>query len=328
MKNIVYSMVLAAASLAAAAQEFSEGGDIFNNAVILKEQKKYDNAATEFERVIAMADGSKDAKISSIAGKARKQAVNCRILAANVMFEIGAYDEAIESLENAKNSAQFYKDAANKKVIDEAMPRMLLARGINAMDAGNVEEAMSFFERSVKLDSNQYNALLALGACYMSPRMGNAQAAIKYYERAMRAAAALHKTNEGEQARRAVASYLLSFGQDAKSAGNYDAAYKNFAMLTTFDPQNAEGYLQMAVAANHGKKYNDAIAAGEKGIIIEKRMMQNSQIAYQLAYAYEQNSPPSRVKACEFYTQAQRTTDPAIKQNAKDAVMRLQCGVR
>jgi tetratricopeptide (TPR) repeat protein len=331
MKKIVLILFCVAAvttltTTATMAEGFANAGDAFNGGVILKNQKKYDDAIVEFERVITLTGASADANAQNMLAKAKQQIVNCRILAANNLFEIGAYDEAVTALETAQNTAAFYSDAASAKIIDAAMPRMVSAQGVSAMQTGNYEEAIMFFDRSLKMDSMQSSVLMAMGVCYMSPRIGNAQEGLNFYKRAMRIASVQNKPLEAAEARKAATSYLLSLGQDAKSAGNYDAAYKNFAMLTKFDPSSAEGYLQMAIAANYGKKYKDAIAAAETGITIEKRMLQTAQLSYQLAYAYELNHASSRAKACEYYQKAVSTTDESIRQNSNNARRRLKCG--
>jgi hypothetical protein len=89
----------------------------------------------------------------------------------------------------------------------------------------------------------------------------------------------------------------------------------------------------MAIVANFNKKYRNAIDAAATGIAIEKRLLQTSQFAYQLGYAYEKKNaaeknavPKDRAQACEYYHMAGATTDDAIRQNAKDARRRMKCG--
>ena len=323
MKIFVLVLVWAMA-LAAWAQGSADAVSAFNNGVVLKSQKRFNDAADEFKRAITLADGAGDPKLQNAAARAKEQMVACRLLAADSLYKKGDFAQAIAALDIAQASAKTYNDAANQKLADEAMPRMIFAQGISAMEDGNYEDALGFFDRSLKLNPAQSGALMYMGVCYI--KLNNAQEALKFYEKAIQAAAAQNKPADAAQARKAASSYLFSLGQDAKDSRHYDRAYKYFAMLPKFDPQNGEAYLQMAISANYGKKYGDAIAAAQKGIEVEKRMLQTSQIAYQLAYAHEQNAPESPDKACEYYQKSAVSTDDETRQNSKDAIRRLRCG--
>jgi tetratricopeptide (TPR) repeat protein len=311
------------AAAMAAAQDFAAVGNAFNDGIILKSQKKYDDAIAKFNSVVELASDLKDEKSRSAMAKAKQQIVNCSMLSASAMYDAGAFEEAAAALQSAKEAAIKYNDNVSMKLIDEALPRIIFVQGISLMEMGSYEEAIVYFDRSLGLNPQQNNVLMALGACYM--KSGNAEKGLEFYEKAIKTASSLNKSTEAAQARKAAASYLLTAGQDAKDQKYYDGAYKYFAALTKYDPQNTEGYLQMAMAANLGRKYKSAIDAALQGLEIEKRMIQSAQLAYQLAYAYEQNTAPNQPKACEYYQKAAMTTDDGIRQHSKDALRRLHC---
>ncbi|GHT68679.1 hypothetical protein FACS189452_08760 [Bacteroidia bacterium] len=306
-----------------AAQEAIDVGETFNNGVILKSQQKYEDAIAEFQRAIEQTVDTEDEKSQSVVASAKQQIVNCRIQIANRFYEGQEFEAAIAALEKARETAEIYEDKPNTKLINDALPRIIFAKGIHSMETKNFEEALVFFDQSITLNPNQSEVLLAIGAAYQ--RLENYEKALEYYEQTVKVAIERKKPADAAEARKAAINYLLAAGQEAKNQKYYDGAYKYFSYVTKFDDKNTEGYLQMAIVSNYAAKYKDAIAAAQKGIELEKRTVQSAQFVYQLAFAYEQNTPPKPKEACEYYQKAMATTDVIIKQNAKDACRRLRC---
>jgi tetratricopeptide (TPR) repeat protein len=206
-------VVCFSATVAVAQTDYTAVGEAINNGLVLKSEKRYDDAVGEFMRAVDLASSAGDEKSKKTGNIATQQIINCHIQNSYSLYEQQHFDEAIAALQKAKEAAELADNAENRRVIDAAMPRMIFAKGINLMEKNYFEEALVVFDQSLTLNPNQTNVLLAVGVLYQ--KIGNFEKALEYYEQTINATS--KNTADAVEARKAAVNYLLSAGQQAKN---------------------------------------------------------------------------------------------------------------
>ncbi|GHT14715.1 peptide transporter [Bacteroidia bacterium] len=294
----------------------------FNNGVELKSQKKYNEALRAFAAAIeSIAQIDNETATQSLLGEAKKQVVNLHILITNDYYLQKDFENAIKSLEEAKNVAEGYEDTLHLKYIETALPNLFYDRGLESMSLKNYPDALQDFDRALGLAPQLSKVMLAVGVAYQ--QLGNTDRALQAYEETIQLAAKDNYLGNAKEACKAAVSYLLAEGQKAKDKKYYEGAYKHFTRALKFDEKNGELYLQTAIVANQLEKYKEAIDAALQGLEVEKRSAQLIKLNYQLAFAYEASKTTH--KACDGYQKVVLAIDDTDRQNARDAIRRLRC---
>jgi tetratricopeptide (TPR) repeat protein len=318
MKHAFLALCLSIFAFSASAQTVKEAVDAYNSGATFLGIKNYPAAIKSFEKAIEIAntvgEEANEVKLNSqtaIVGARKQQATE--------LYSKKNYEEALKVMELARNNAKEFGDTKNEKSINNALPRLYYSMGAEDLEAGRHQEAISNYNKSLEINPNQSNTLLAKGVAYQ--KMDSVNLALESYDKTMDVAMRTNNPAGASEARKAATNLLLAKGQNAKDANDYNAALGYFTNASKYSENNPDIYLQIAVAANSVKKYSEAATAGEKALTLEKRANVQALIHYQLGFAYE--GAGNNIKACENYRQI--LVGDNNKENANNGLKRLKC---
>ncbi len=158
---------------------------------------------------------------------------------ARVLFAEGKKDEASKLLMAIVDKAK-KKDWEKYKVAADA---------ITYTNGGNIQDAITWYQKSVEINPEDANTLIGLGDAYLKNRDGGN--AMSSYEKAV-----LKGTNNSLA--------YAKIGSLWYAAHKYDDALKNFGQAKDTDPSNPLPYKELANAYYRAGKYDNALTNSEK----------------------------------------------------------------
>jgi tetratricopeptide (TPR) repeat protein len=317
-KKLLFSLCAAFLAFAATAQDKNEAIAAYNEGATKMKANQNTEAIAAFEHAISIAEEVGD-DAADVRKNAQTAIISLRKKTASVLFSQKKYDEALKAMEAARADAQKYKNEKEITTINRALPTLYSAMGNEDMNLNKYAEAVNNYKKGIALNANMSKLQLGLGAAYQ--KLDSAEQALASFDKAIEIAMRTNQPADAVDARRLAKSILMKSGQDAKDAEDFKKAYECFNTAVKYDENDPDVRLQVAIVANRSAQAQEAIAAGEKALELEKRDNMKAKIYYQLGYAYEQAG--NAAKACANYKKV--PAGDSDKTNADGAIKRLKC---
>ena len=318
MKKTLFTLCAALLMLAATAQDKSEAIAAHRDGVAAVEAGNTTEAIAFFEQAVSLAEevGDEAADVRQDAGNA---IIALRKQIAQSLFRERSFEDALKTMEQARDDAVRFRNTQEQNVINRALPTLYLAMGNRDIELELYDEAVELFRKGIELNPNMARLYFGLGVGYQ--RSGNLEEALTAFDRTMEVAMRTNQPEDVNNARTAAKNLLLRNGQEAKDANNWQLALEYFSNAVKYDENDPDVRLQIAIAANNVGNAREAIAAGEKALELERRPSMIANIHFQLGYAHELNSNTAR--ACEFYRRI--PAGDSNRAGAEGAIRRLGC---
>ena len=160
----------------------------------------------------------------------------------SVLLRLGRVDEAIEEL----------KIAVKQRVNSEALGHL----GLAMASKGEMEKAIEYYKKAIRIDTNNAEAHFNLGNAYLAQKK-TAQAIVEY-----RAAIKARPNYTMAYSNLAVASVRI---------GRLDEAIDNFRRVVELEPNNPDGCFNLASALADKGLVDEAVEKFRKGIELSPR---------------------------------------------------------
>lgn len=207
------------------------------------------------------------------------------------------YPNAITAFEKVVEVATEYGDAG---LVDKAkvqLSKLLYVEANSLFKENKSDEALEKVNEILKYDAEFSRAYLLKGQIYS--KKGDAEQMRQAYVQAKELAEKSNEETVVGNANTLLSGSFLSDANEAYKNKEYDKAIE-FATKGIEYKESENLYYLLTINSNLANKYNEAIAAAEKGIeLTDKAIKNTAKFNFEIAKAYELLSNNS--KACEFY---------------------------
>ncbi len=285
----------------ASAQTTKDAVEAFNAGVTANQEKNYPLALSHFNKVI---------EIGTLVGA---EADGIRIQAEGVVpsmqFSIGMalynqnkIEEAIVEIVKAKELAIKYEDQKTVAKVEKTIPQFYNFLGNNTLRDGQNEKAIEFYSKCIALDSSYIRSYLGLGRAYV--KMNNYEKALATFDKAIAVGTADNKTDEVKDAKKMACSISLMNAGTEQKKENFADCYKYANQALTYDDQNLDAFLKVAISANKLSKFDEAIESINKALpfVDNKEDATKAPYYFYLAEAYV--GKKDNTSACGAYKKA------------------------
>ena len=294
MKKRIFlaSFMILSLAFSILAQDLTTAADAFNAGIQFSKESKFAEAAAKYEETVnickALGDEGMELQL-----KAEQQLPGTYFSLAKSFFDAKNYNSAIPNFEK---SAQYADQMGETKTADASrtyLAGIYYAQGGGDLKNDAADAAIEKFNKALSYKSDYYKAYYGLGLAYK--KKDNLPLMKENLDKAISMAGDDAKT--AGNAKDAAASAYSKAGALALQGGKYGPAVENLLAAQEYDNTNAKNYYYLAVAYNGQSKWDDAIAAANKGI--ELSAEDKSDIYFELAKAQENKG--DKVNACANY---------------------------
>lgn len=303
MKKIVMFLATAIFSVSvASAQDLTATAEVFNSGILALELGNKAEAVAHFQQAWTEAE--------ALGEKGIELVEQCKSIVPQVMLSIAKddlrekkYDEAVEMLEKAKETAEKAENAEKAAEANALINQALMQKANAFLNEKNFESAIVVYEQLMAIDSTNANAALRLGQSYNS--LGNSEAA----EAAFLIAAA---NGQEKQANKQLSTMYVKKAQSALKEKNYQAA-ADFAVKSNEYLENGNAYKLAGQAKILLGQKAEALPFLEKYLELSPNAKDASQMKYNIAATAKELGDKEKAKA--YFEQV--LTDPKLGASAK-----------
>lgn len=316
MKQIHKTLLLILLSLPILtfSQTINEAGEAFNQGVEASKLQNFDGAIENYLNCISICD-QLGAEGEELKLKATQQIAKQYLNSGISSYKSKDYKAAIEKFKNASKYAAEVGDTETKAKADNYLAVFYASFGMSSWKKDDFEKAMDYFNQSLSIDPKNTKSLLGIALVYKSQ---NKEAEMK---------AAIDKViatgpaddKYVKQAISVAEKYYLAQGGKELQAKNYAVAIEKFNASMEYGTPSADTYYYLAVAYNGISKFDDAIAAADKGIATNPE--DKSNLYFEKASALEKKGDAAT--ACQTYKMV--TSGPNAEAAKHKVEVELKC---
>ena len=304
MKNLVV-LLLSVITFSAFAQDINKAGELFNEGNQAIKANNFELAIQKYEESMKMA--------SELGEEGEMIVVNAQSQLPNLYYKLGIMDykekkieKAIQEFEIAIEYGNKYNDPETVRKASETIPKLYYSQGNSLYKEGKYDEALARFNMAAEISPDYSRAFWGMGLAYN--KLGDTKNMKDSFLKAQELATAdgdekmLNKINKNAK------KLLQSKGAKKLQAQQWDGALMCLEASLSFDPENSDSFYYIALAYNGMKKWDDAIAATEKGLKIsaDENVEYKAKLFYELGNAYKGKGQND--EACEAYNNAKHGT--------------------
>ena len=305
MKRITKLFLTAAVVLFAGsvfAQDMTQAGELYQKATEAYQAGNEMEAVKNFKEALKIAEAAGDDGIEMAQG-CKDMIPQILMSAAGKMVAAKDYVKAEETYTEALNSATEYGNDAVAANAKTKLAQIPLQQGNDAYNAGNLEEAIPFFQKAIERDGSNAKAHLLLGMAYNKTGKDD------------EAEASLMKARElgDANAEKVLSGMFVSGANEAMKAKKFNDAIAKAEKALAIGP-NPTASLIAGMSAYQAKNFNKAITH----LVNAPASAQNT---YILASCYE--SAGKKAQACATYKKV--LNDGKFGPTAKQKIAKLGC---
>lgn len=305
MKRITRLFLTAAVVLFAGslfAQDMTQAGELYQKGTEAYQAGNEMEAVKNFKEALKIAEAAGDDGVEMAQG-CKDMIPQILLSAAGKMVAAKDYAKAEETYTEALNTAKEYGNDAVASSAQTKLAQIPLQQGNDAYNAGNMEEAIPFFQKAIERDANNAKAHLLLGMAYNKANKDD------------EAEASLMKAKElgDANAEKVLSGMFLSAANDAMKAKKFNDAIAKAEKALAIGP-NPTASLIAGMSAYQAKNFNKAITH----LVNAPASAQNT---YILASCYE--SAGKKAQACATYKKV--LGDGKFGPTAKQKIAKLGC---
>jgi tetratricopeptide (TPR) repeat protein len=250
-------------AFSATAQDVNQAADIFNQGNQAVKDNNYQLAIDKYQQAMDMAAQLGPDGEQIVAG-AKTQIPSLYYKIGIADYKGKEIDKAIGEFEKAIESANEFNDPETAAKATDIIPKLYYSQGTSYYSAEKYNEALESFDKSAKLAPDYSRAYWGMALVYN--KTDDTEKMKESFSKALVLAEAEGDTEMAQKIRTNASKLLQSEGAKKLQAKDWPAALMCLNATTEFEPDNAETYYYIALANNGLKKYDDAIAATDKGL--------------------------------------------------------------
>lgn len=272
----------------------------FNQAVQM-EKVNPEVAITSYEKVIELADEVGGTEADQIKGQAMTRIPKMYYESAKKYAGAKKYEKSVEMLDA---SIEGYKSIGDERSASRSLRTIVSIRnvqGASALNEGNYEEALGFYNDALQRDPNYTKAYL--GKLLIYEEMENID---KMEEVAMMGLQVCDQERDNETAgdiKKVMRTHYFNDAQTAMAEKDYAKAENNLENTIKYGNNNVIVHYQMGLAQKGQEKWSEAVQSFTEALELETGgAEEKAQIYFELGGAYQalgQNS-----EACAAYKNA------------------------
>lgn len=186
---------------------------------------------------------------------------------ATALYKEKKVDEAITNFELAHDYAVKYEDAGIDAKVKDLLPKLYRVKGNTDFKANKFEEALASFDKALSYDPDFAGAWLSKALVYNKQNKNDElQASI---DKAIEAGNKTNDTKTVEQAGKFMSDNLIGDANAAFKKNDFNKTVSLLEESVKYSDKNAEAYYLFALAYNKLSKWDDAIAAAQKGMELD-----------------------------------------------------------
>ena len=285
----------------ATAQTAKEAVEAFNAGVTANQEKDYPLALSLFTKAIEIGT-----QVGTEADGIRIQAEG---VVANIQFSIGMglynqkkIEEAIVEITKAKELAIKYDDQKTLAKAEKTIPQFYNFLGNSALREGQAEKAIENYSKCITLDSTYVRSYLGLGRAYI--KLNNYEKALATFDKTIKVGTTANKMEEVQDAKKMACSItLMNAGMEQKKE-NFANCYKFATQALTYDDQNLDAFMKIAISANKLSKFDEAIENINKALPLVEAKDDATKAPYYFHLAEAYVGKKDNISACGAYKKA------------------------
>ncbi|HZK09344.1 MAG TPA: tetratricopeptide repeat protein [Bacteroidales bacterium] len=264
-KKIKSFFMLAAIMLAfsATGQDVNQAADIFNQGNQGVKDNNYQLAIDKYQEAMDMASQLGPEGEQIVAG-AKSQIPSLYYKIGIADYKDKNIDKAVGEFEKAIEYATQYNDPETAAKATDIIPKLYYSQGNSFYSDEKYNEALESFGKSAELAPDYSRAYWGMALVYN--KIDDTEKMKESFAKALELAEGEGDADMAKKVRANASKLLQSEGAKKLQAQDWPAALMCLNATTEFEPENAEAYYYIALANNGLKKYDEAIAAADKGL--------------------------------------------------------------
>lgn len=272
----------------------------FNQAVQM-EKVNPEAAVTSYEKVIELADEVGGMEADQIKGQAMTRIPKMYYESAKQYAGAKKYEKSVEMLDA---SIEEYKSIGDARSASRSLRTILSIRsvqGASALNEGNYEEALAFYNDALQRDPDYTKAYL--GKLLVYDKMENVE---KMEEVAMMGLQVCEQERDNETAgdiRKVMRAHYFNDAQSAMAEKDYVKAENNLMNTFEYGNNNVIVHYQMGLAQKGQEKWSEAVQSFNEALELETGgAEEKAKIYFELGGAYQ--ALGQKNEACAAYKNA------------------------
>lgn len=302
-RNAIYVLTLAIAlvfaGLNSMAQTKEDAGTAYNAALELS-KTDMPAAIDKMLEVVKMCN-SIGAEADDLKSGASKAIPGWQYNLANGFLKEKNYDQAIPAFEKSADLAKQFNDANILEKSENQLPKIYYAKGQAMLKAENADEALTWYDKSLKYDPEFAKAYVAKGQAFK--KKGDNAKMQENLEIAIEKGTKSNDTTSVNNAKSLLASSLLSQGNAAFKKNDFTGAIAKLDESLKYNNKNKEAHFLLAVCCNNAKNFDRAIESANNGLALDENTNDKAARYYfEIAKAYDGKKDVAN--ACANYKKA------------------------
>jgi tetratricopeptide (TPR) repeat protein len=173
-------------------------------------------------------------------------------------------EASIPAFEKALEAAVQYNDTKTKQRVENVIPQLYFSIGTSLYKEKKMEEALVNFDKAIELNPNYTRAYFSKAVIYRG--MDNTEKMLEAFDLTIEKGAAENDTETVTRSKKLARDYIMVRATRAKDAEKFADALDLINTSLKYQDDDSEAYYLQAVIYNRQSKWNDAVAAANKGI--------------------------------------------------------------
>lgn len=283
------------------AQDINKAGEIFNAGNQALKDGNSLVALEKYEQCIEMASklGAEGEQI--VAGaKAQIPGLYAKIAADD--YKAGNTEKAITEYENAIKFGELYGTPEIVAKAKENMPKLYYAQGNSLYKSEKFAEALTSYQKSHDLDPKYVPSIFGMGIA--NNKLNNLDKMDEIFTEGLVVAKEQGDTKMIDKINQTAKKLLQAEGATKLQAQSWDVSIKYLNMALKYDETNKDIYYYLGLANNGLKKWDEAIAATQKGIDLSAAENDEFKAKFYFEMGNAYKGKAMNDKACEAFKSA------------------------
>ncbi len=274
------------------AQDVNAAGALFNEGIKALKSKEYTTAIEKLRSGLDMCK-TIGAPADELKGKIAPQLVKAHLKKSIKLYKGKKFDEAVAAFTTTNKVASELGDAKTAKKAKSLIPNVYVDKAKTLLKAKKYKEALGAIDQSVAVKEKNAKAMYVQGLIYKD--QDDLEKAGESFSKAMEQ----DKDGKyGKKAKKVAGKMFEAAGARELKLEHNEKAVDFLKKAVQYNEKSDNSYYMLAIIYNKMKKYDEAIAAANKGLAI-KGSQNITSTNFELGKAYEAKGDAK--KACEAY---------------------------
>ena len=203
---------------------------------------------------------------------------------ANDAYKARRLDEALVKAQKSLDVAQLYKDERNTDKSSKLLVAINFVMGNNYFRKSDLDNAIKYYEITVKLDPNEEKAWYNMALAYL--KKSDADKMVAAMDKTFELCKAENDTLTISRAKMQCRDFFYKQGIGQYQKNQDEAALSSMTKSLGYDEKYVDAYYIMATIYLKDKKANEALVALNNGLKYETVPAKTARLYFQMGYAY------------------------------------------